>query len=216
MGIKELREKKLLTPIQISAIEKPTISQQELGIIRQQVSTLGLSEKERNKIVNDLALMSQAEREAYLTSSRERAEIVSAPIKTKVGVEVIDNVKSAKKEVGNLAKQAKSKLKQRDFHGAIEIYRNAAIIATNWDLTKELEELEDTIRITHINSLKEIKKRLENDAKAAVKNKDYSTAAEKYHQASKAASEIFKLGITEMNSEVKKLTKKSKEFEKLF
>ena len=82
-------------------------------------------------------------------------------------------------------------------------------------MTKELEELEDTIRITHINSLKEIKKRLENEAKAAVKNKDYSTAAEKYHQASKAASEIFKLGITEMNSEVKKLTKKSKEFEKL-
>ena len=70
------------------------------------------------------------------------------------------------------------------------------------------------MRITQIEGLKVLKKMLETEAKSAQKKKDYATAAEKYKQASKAASEIFKLGITEMTKEVKSLTKKSKEMER--
>ena len=105
--------------------------------------------------------------------------------------------------------------KQKDYTGAIEIYKSAAVIANNWDLKRDLEALEDTIRVTQIDGLLTLKKMLETEAKKAQKKKDYATAAEKFKQASKAASEIFKLGITEMTKEVKNLTNKLKEMEKL-
>ena len=51
MGIKELRDKKLISPIQISAIEKRGVSQQELNMIRQEDCTIpGLSEEEIDKV----------------------------------------------------------------------------------------------------------------------------------------------------------------------
>ncbi|TFG24788.1 MAG: hypothetical protein EU529_03105 [Promethearchaeota archaeon] len=217
MGIKELRDKKVLSPIQISAIEGKEVSQQELNMIRQQVCTLpGLSEEEINRLVNDLARKTPAEREAYLVSCREKEEIVSAPIKTTtIGEKVIDSPKSAKKEIKNLKKAASVKLKEGDLKTTLEIYRSAAVIATDWGLQKEAENLENTTRVTQINGLNQLKNILEKEAKKAEKNKDYATAAEKYKKASKTASEIFKLGVTEMYSEVKKLTKKSNELEKL-
>ncbi len=217
MGIKELRDKKVLSPIQISAIEGKEVTQQELNMIRQQVCTLpGLSEEEINRLVNDLAKKSPAEREAYLVSCREKEEIVSAPIKTTtIGDKVIDSPKSAKKEIKNLIKAASVKLKEGDYKNTIEIYRSAAVIATDWGLQKEAENLENTARVTQIDGLNQFKKILEKEARKAEKSKDYATAAEKYKKASKTASEIFKLGVTEMYSEVKKLTKKSNELEKL-
>ena len=216
MGIKELRDTNILAAIEISAIEKPPITQQELDLIRQQVSELpGLAESEIDEIVKNLAKMGPAEREAYLASSRERAAIVSAPIKTKAETGLIDSVKAAKKEIKNLKKLANSALKRKDTQKAIEIYNNAAIIATNWDLTKEFEELEDVIRITTINELKATMKVLESQAKVAAKAGDYNEATQKYSLAARAASEIFKLGITEMTKELKRLTNKSKEYERL-
>jgi len=159
--------------------------------------------------------MSPAEREAYIASLAEQKEIVSAPIKSKAGAVVIDNVKSAKKEVNNLRKKAKSEVKKKNTEKGIGIYRNAAVIATNWDLTKEFENIEDEIRIITIRDLKSTMKVLEAEAKLAAKAGDYPEAAEKYSLASDAASDIFKLGITEMTKEVKRLTNKSKEFERL-
>ena len=75
--------------------------------------------------------------------------------------------------------------------------------------------MENTARVTQINGLKQLKNIFEKEAKKAEKSNDYATAADKYKKASKTASEIFKLGVTEMYSEVKKLTKKSNELEKL-
>jgi hypothetical protein len=161
--------------------------------------------------------MGPAEREAYLASCREQAALVSAPIKTKAetGTGLIDSVKTAKKEIKNLKKLANNALKGRESQKAIEIYNNAANIATNWDLTKEFEEIEDVIRLTTINELKAKLKVLESEAKVAAKAGDYNEATQKYSLAARAASEIFKLGITEMTKEVKRLTNKSKEYEKL-
>ena len=216
MGIKELTEKGILLPIRIAAIEEKEVSQQEFNLIRQKICELpGLTEEEINTLTNDLAKMSPVEREAYLTSCREREKIVSAPMKSKSGTKVIDNVKSAKKEINSLKKSAVQKTKQKDITKAIEIYRSASVIATNWDLTREFEELEDTVRITQIDGLKELKNILESEARTAEKGKDYKTAIDKYNQASKVASEIFKLGITEMTKEVKRLTNKAKELGKL-
>jgi len=216
MGIKELRDTNILTPIEIAAIEKPPITQQELDLIRQQVCDLpGLSEEEIDEIANNLAQMGPAEREAYLASCRERAEVVSAPIKTKSETGLIDSEKTAKKEIKNLKKLANTALKSKNTQKAIEIYKNAAVIATNWDLTKAFEELEDIIRLTTINDLKAKMKVFESEAKVAAKGGDYSEATQRYSLAARAASEIFKLGITEMTKEVKRLTNKSKEYERL-
>ncbi|MFX0011645.1 MAG: hypothetical protein ACFE9R_15135, partial [Candidatus Hermodarchaeota archaeon] len=76
-------------------------------------------------------------------------------------------------------------------------------------------KIEETIRKTKIEDLMEKKTNLEKEAKEAVKAKNYAEAAAKYKYASRMASEIFKLGDTAMTKEVKRLTNKSNEYEKL-
>ena len=79
----------------------------------------------------------------------------------------------------------------------------------------EFHKIEETIRKTRIEDLSVKKTNLENEAKSAVKENNYLEAATKYKYASKMASEIFKLGVTEMTKEVKRLTNKAKEYEKI-
>jgi len=216
MGIKELRDKKMLIPIEISALEAQPISQQEINLINQKVSQLTmLSPEEKQKLVNDLAQVGPAEREAYLSSITERHKIVSAPIKSKIGTLEIANKKEAKsgiKELFNRAKKAKSK---KNYSISIELFQEAALIASNWELSKEFMQSEESTRKTKIEDFTFRKKQFENEAKLAVKKKSYLEAAQKYKQASKIASEIFKLGVTDMTKEVKRLTNKANEYEKL-
>jgi len=121
MGIKELRDKKMMLPIEISAIEVQPISQQEMALINQKVASLvNLNQEERQKIVDDLAQMGPAEREAYFVSLGEQ-EIVSAPIEEKPGAAVIDSIKVAKKEIKNLKKIAKIAKKEKDYEKTINI-----------------------------------------------------------------------------------------------
>ncbi len=216
MGIKELRDKKILMPIEIAAIETPPISQQEVNLINQKVSGLvNLSPEERQKLVNDLSQMGPAEREAYFVSLSEHHEIVSAPIETTVAVAEIENVKEAKKEIKKLKNEASKARKEKEYDTSIKILHNAVKIATRWELSNESQLLDDLIRLTKIEDLNNKLKTLEKEAKLAAKGKNYNEAAQKYKVSSKIASEIFKLGVTEMTKEVKRLTNKAKEFEKL-
>jgi len=216
MGVKELRDKRILLPIEISAIEAQPISQQELNLINQKVLQLtNLTPEEQQKLVNDLAQMGPTQREAYLSSLAGQREIVSAPIKSMVGTAVIEDKKSAKKELQKLMKESKKAKNEKDYLKSIEFLQNAALIASNWDLSNEFIKLEDVIRETKIEDLMIKKKNFENKAKIAVKQKIYAEAAIKYKEASKMASEIFKLGSTTMTKEVKRLTNKANEFEKL-
>jgi len=128
---------------------------------------------------------------------------------------VIENEKSAKKQINNLKKNAKQAKKENNYEKALNILQNAANIATNWDITKDFRELEDTIRLTTIEGLRKKMKLTEDEAKTAVKQKNYSEAAAKYKNASEMASEVFKLGVDEMTKELKRLSNKSKEYEKL-
>ena len=105
--------------------------------------------------------------------------------------------------------------KENDYDKSIAICQNALMIATNWEIQKEFEELEDLIRTTKIIDYKAKLKELEKGAKEAAKEGRYSEAAQKFRMASRVASEIFKLGVTEMTKEVKRLSNKSKEYEKL-
>jgi chromosome segregation ATPase len=131
------------------------------------------------------------------------------------GTTVIDNIKSAKKEVRSLVKQAQAEIKKKNIDKGIEFYQNAVLIASNWDLTKDVGQIQDTIRLIRIEYLKEKMKILESEGRKAAKGEEYTVAADKYKKASEAASEIFKLGITEMTKEVKRLTNKAKEYGKL-
>jgi hypothetical protein len=215
MGIKELRDKKMMIPIEISTIEVQQISQQEMELITQKVASLvNLNQEERRKLVDDLAQIGPAEREAYFVSLGEE-EIVSAPIEEKPGSVVIDSIKVAKKEIKNLKKNAKIARKGKDYLQAINIFQNAVKLAINWELIGESDELEELIRLTKIDDLKIKMSTLEKEAKLAAKEEKYNEASQKYKMSSKIASEIFKLGGTEMTKEVKRLSNKSKEYERL-
>lgn len=131
------------------------------------------------------------------------------------GAKTIISAKSAKQEIKFLKKKANLKIKNKEIQEAMDIYKNAIVIATNWDLTEEIIEVEDLIRLSQIEGLKELIIIFENEANLAKNKYDYQTAAEKYNKASKVATEIFKLGVTAMIKEVKRLTMKSKELEKL-
>ncbi|MFX1420125.1 MAG: hypothetical protein ACFE9N_14505, partial [Promethearchaeota archaeon] len=215
MGIKELRDTKILMPIEISTIEAKPISQQELNLISQKVSGLvNLTPEEKQKLVNDLSQMGPAEREAYFASLAEHHEIVSAPVEAKPGAAVIDTLKSAKKEIKNLKKNALTARKEKKYDNSIKIMQNAFKIASNWELPNVSQELDDLIRTTKIEDLKNKMKSLENEARLAAKEENYNEAAQKYKISSKIASEIFKLG-EDMTKEVKRLSNKAKEYEKL-
>jgi len=216
MGIKELRDNKILIPIELSTIEKKPISQQEMNLINQKVSSLvNLSPEERQKLVNDLAQLGPAEREAYFVSLTEQHEIVSAPIESKPGAAVIETIKEAKKEIKNLNKNALIAKKEKDYDKCMKILQNAAKLALNWELIKESQELDEIMRKTKIEDLSIKMKTFEKEAKLAVKGEKYNEAAQKYKISSKIASEIFKLGVTDMTKEVKRLSNKAKEYEKL-
>jgi len=216
MGIKELRDKKILIPIEISTIQAQPISQQELNLINQKVASLTtLTNDERQKLVNDLGQLGPIEREAYLSSLTKQHEIFSAPIKTTIGTIIVDNKKSAKKGVKELSKRAKIAKGKNNYQKTIELYQSAAMLASNWELSNEFVIIEEIIRKTKIEDLIAKKKDLEKEAKDAVKNKNYAEASAKYKYASKTASEIFKLGANSMIKEVKRLTKKANEYEKL-
>jgi hypothetical protein len=215
MGIKELRDKNIMIPIEISAIEVQPISQQEMALINQKVASLvNLTQEERQKLVEDLSQMGPAEREAYFVSLSEQ-EIVSAPIEEKPGTAVIGNIKVAKKEIKKLIKIGKTTRKEKDYDKAINIFQNASKLALSWELLDEAEDLEELIRLTKIEDLKSKMGILEKEAKLAVKAEKFNEAAQKYKISSRIASEIFKLGVTEMTKEVKRLSNKSKEYEKL-
>ncbi len=215
IGIKELRDKRILMPIEISAIEAKPISQQELNLINQKVSQLvNLSPEDKQKLVNDLAQMGPAEREAYFVSLSERHAIISAPIEATPGATVIENIKVAKKEIKNLKKNGLIARKEKAYDESIKIFQNALKIAGNWEIVKESQEFDDLIRLTKIEDLKSKMKILEKEARLAAKEEKYNEAAQKYKMSSKIASEIFKLG-EDLTKEVKRLSNKAKEYEKL-
>ncbi len=215
IGIKELRDKRILMPIEISAIEAKPISQQELNLINQKVSQLvNLTPEDKQKLVNDLAQMGPPEREAYFVSLTEHHEIISAPIEATEGATVIENIKGAKKEIKNLIKNGLSARKEKDYDKSIKVFQNALKIATNWELVKESQELDDIIRRIKIEDLKFKMNALEKEARLAAKKENYNEAAQKYKMSSKIASEIFKLG-EDLTKEVKRLSNKAKEYEKL-
>ncbi|MFO8018552.1 MAG: hypothetical protein R6U96_07950, partial [Promethearchaeia archaeon] len=216
LGIKELREKNILVPIDISELEEREVSQQEYRQIEQRLSKLpNLSEEEKETVVEELAKMGPAEREAYFTSLEESHEIKTESIQSKTGTSVLDSADDAKEEIKNLAKKAKKQRKDDNYGKAIEILKNAAMIATSWDLSGKFMEMQDKIRIIKVDSHEEEMERLEEEAKKAAKQEDYTQAAKKFSKAATLASETFKLGKTKMTKEVKRLKKKAKKYEKL-
>ncbi|MFW9950982.1 MAG: hypothetical protein ACFFKA_12765, partial [Candidatus Thorarchaeota archaeon] len=170
---------------------------------------------EKQKLVTDLAQMGPMQREAYLSSLMKHQQIISAPVKMKIGTAEIENQKSAKREMKELLKRAKIAIGKKNREKAIEYLQNAALVASSWELSNDFIRIEEDIRKIKIEDLTINKKAAEQKAKAAVKKKNYQEAATSYKEASKIASEIFKLGSTEMTKEVKRLTNKANEYEKL-
>jgi hypothetical protein len=132
------------------------------------------------------------------------------------GAKKIVNARSAKIQIEIFKKNAKIKLKKDYVQEALDLYFSAKNLAIKWDLNGEIAEIDDLIRLTQITGLKELKKIYEKKAKEAKKSYNYAEAGECYDTAFKAASEIFKLGDSEMEKEIKRLKKKVEEFRRKY
>ncbi|MFX1257889.1 MAG: hypothetical protein ACFFAN_08525 [Promethearchaeota archaeon] len=126
-----------------------------------------------------------------------------------------NEVKIAKKVVKSLKKKAKLSIKQGNHEIAGELYNSATIIASDWDLVKEWKRLEDSVITTIMGGLKAELKYLEDDAKQLARKEEFSEASLKYDEALQLATMIFKLGEDGILKEVKKLSNKVKEYEKI-
>ncbi len=216
MGIKELREKKILIPWDVTALESKAISPQEKQLIEQRICEfVTLPREETQAMIDQLAQMSAQEREVYFASLQEKQEIVSAPIKSKIAGKVVTTNKEASKQVKILVIKARKEKKVLSYKKAIIYYEEAAIIANDWGLKRPLGELQEAIRLTQIDDTMLSKKEFETQAQKELKKKNYKMAAEKFKQAANKASEAFKLGVNSMQDEVKRLIGLSKKFENL-
>ncbi|MBY9005704.1 MAG: hypothetical protein KGD63_03010, partial [Candidatus Lokiarchaeota archaeon] len=216
MGIKELRESRILVPIDISSLDRKAISPQERQMIEQKICQfVVLPREEQQQMIEQLVEMTPEEREVYLASLQEKKEIVSAPIKSKIGGKVVENENDASKQIKILINKAKKEKKVFSYKKAVIYYEEAAIIATNWDLKRIIGDLQEAIRLSQIDELTLSKKEIQEQGQRSIKQKNYQEAALKFKQAADLASQIFKLGVNEMQEEVKRLTIASKKVEKL-
>lgn len=158
--------------------------------------------------------MSPAAREALLTSMAQRGSIVSAPVKTEEGAMEVSDEKSAKMEIKNLERKAAKLKKENDLKKAVELYENASILAETWNLSVDSEKLKEKARLVNIKYLEIEMNKLVEDAEKAVKAKVYIEAFEKYLEASRKASAIFKLEVSGIDKQVREYENKAREYEK--
>ena len=130
------------------------------------------------------------------------------------GAKKIINAKSAKVQIEILKKDAKLKLKEDYIQEALKIYSSAKQLANEWELNEDIAELDNLIRLTQITGLKNLKNIYENNAKKAEKDYFPSEALKCYAMAYKAATEIFKLGLTKVEKDIKRLKKKIEELKR--
>jgi len=215
VAIKELRDNEAIIPIHIEKVTIEVISQQEINIIGQRVAQLsGYTPEQKQKLIQELSHMNPAEREAFFSSLMQGVSIVSAPIKTEEGVAEISDSKSAKKEMKNLESIAKELMKEGDLLKAVQIYENTAILAETWKYSKESKIFKEKAREVSIKHLESELKEIVKDAQIAVKSNNHPEAAEKYLQAARKASEIFKLGVSGIEKQVREYENKAREYEK--
>ncbi len=194
--ILELKDKGILKPLDISAIEQVPISQQKATQISQKVNDLtNLNTEEKQNLVQELIILTLAECYLYFLSLEEQTEIVSVPIESNVNTTEIKNEKSAKKVIKKLKKKGRRFTKIKIYDYAKENYLKAQKIAIDWELKKELSELEETRRQLYKIELEESLKIRELDATKAIESSDYDLAQEKYEEAIAIANDIFRLGF---------------------
>ncbi len=128
-------------------------------------------------------------------------------------IEVHDDI-SARKKFKSLENQAEQLIMENQLLKVIEIYENALILSKNWGLKKEYITLKEKIREINIIYIEDKLGKVIRKAERAVNANQYIEAASEYRQAAKLASDIFKLGITEKQKEVKEYKNKAEEYEK--
>ncbi|MBD3185464.1 hypothetical protein GF325_01445 [Candidatus Bathyarchaeota archaeon] len=226
-AIQELREDEILVSIDIELLEKQRqVTQQEIAQIQQRVSQITfLNPEEKAKLVQDLSQMRPNEREATLSSmvmmgqlkgatakAVGQQEEVSVQGKVSVDTSSITTKKAAQKAIKEMDKDARKCLKNYQYQDAVSYYEAAEIIANEWGLKKEAQEI---IHKKIEANKKEIQYKqavAESDAKSAEKQGNMQVAIQKYKEAADYSSSLFKLGMT---SEDKKMREYLKQAERL-
>lgn len=217
LGLNELLNLKILSPIQIEAIaEKPKISDEDLNALRQRVIALpNKSDAEKEEIFKALYEMSPTEREAALSSLSQTVKITTSISGQTVETKKFSDVKEAKSELKKLEKQAIKEVKGNNFDEAVKIYEVAELIAYQWNMDSEGKRFGDlAVSLTvvkHQNQIKQSKKL----GLALEKSKNYAKACKEYEKGLDSADQLFKLGFLEVEADSKEISKRIKECQRL-
>jgi len=214
-AIKELKFKKVLIPLDITPPEKKIISQLEINYLKKNVAVLlNLAPEEREKLAIYLAKIEPADRIVYIYCMGLKKELSSPPISSQVGeIEIIDE-KTAKKELIRLKKNAKSLKKAKDYLNAIDFGQKALKIVNKWNFTQEFDELDEIIRTSSIDNLKDKIQNLVEYAKSAAARGNATQANQNYTLAYKLSLEVFSLGVAEAADDVKRYINKAIRYQK--
>ncbi|MHA1792744.1 MAG: hypothetical protein ACTSVI_08880 [Promethearchaeota archaeon] len=230
-AIQELREDEILTSIDIEVLEKQQqISQQELNQIQQRVYEITyLTPEEKAKLIQDLSKMRPEERQATLSSLMMMGQLqgttgasAQAPpqgIESRERISVDTSSISSKKDAQNYIKdcdkKAKACLKNYQYQDALTYYGAAEIVANDWGLNKEVQDIMHKKIEINKKELQYNQAVLLSEARTAEKQGEYNVASQKYMEAADISSNLFKLGITSEDKKMREYTKNAEKLKKL-
>ncbi|MHA1999465.1 MAG: hypothetical protein ACTSU9_15200 [Promethearchaeota archaeon] len=228
-AIQELREDEILVSIDIESLEKQVkISQQEMAAMQQKVQQITfLNPQERAKFLQELAQMRPDERQATLSSMMMMGQLQSGTAQATgrdagmvaegtitVDSSSITSKKAALKQIKQFDKDAKVCLKNYQYEEAVAQYEAAEIIANEWNLNKEAQE------IIH-KKIEANKKEIQYNQAMAVQNaKDAESkgsldiAMQWWQQAANYSSALFKLGVQTEDKKMREFTKQAERLRK--
>jgi hypothetical protein len=136
---------------------------------------------------------------------------VSLSSRISVDTSGISTKKGAVKKIKDLDKNAKTCLKNYQYDDAVAYYEAAEIIAQEWNLKKESEEIIHKKIDANTKELQYNQVRVLNEAKKAETAGNLKIAMQKYNAAAHISSTLFKLGISAEDKKMKEYMKRAEQ-----
>ncbi len=167
---------------------------------------------ELKKKLNDISTFKGEEGVPSISKAPVGEEMVEEPSQE---IPETYDAKAAKVDIREIRKEAISARKDKNYSKAIELNEKALSIAKKWEVSDQIYEINEEIRKISLEELSARLKDVNKDANNEFKEKNYEAANKLFLEAASIASEMFKQGVAEMDSEVKKYTNKANECKKI-